>query len=52
MTDSVPVYAFSEIGKAFARHGMTDHRAGRCPRPPQGPGMGVYFKKPVEKRGQ
>jgi hypothetical protein len=29
MTDSVPVYEFSGISEAFARHGMTDYRAGR-----------------------
>jgi hypothetical protein len=33
MTDSAPVYALSRIGKAFARHGMTDHSTGEYAKP-------------------
>jgi hypothetical protein len=33
MTDSAPVYTLSGIGKAFASHGMTDHRAGVYAKP-------------------
>ncbi len=33
MTDSAPVYALSGIGKAFARHGMTDHSKGEYAKP-------------------
>src|SRR5216683_6504520 len=33
MTDSAPVYALSGIGKAFARHGMTDHSRGEYAKP-------------------
>lgn len=33
MTDSAPIYARSGIGKAFARHGMTDHSKGQYAKP-------------------
>jgi hypothetical protein len=50
MTDSASLYALGGIGKAFARHGMTDHKTGRYAKLPQGPVQGSRFRKPVEKR--
>ncbi len=33
MTDSAPLYMLSNIGKRFARHGMTDHSKGEYAKP-------------------
>ena len=51
MTDSAPVYALGGIGKAFARHGMTDHKAGRYAKLPPGSLQGLYFENQWRNEG-
>ena len=48
MTDSALVHALSGIGKAFERHGMTDHRAGRYA---EARCEGVYFENQWRNEG-